>query len=86
MTEHCWLIKYGTYQHLQEEQTLTIAGWNEGVPQMKLGKKATFDITSDYAYDNQEFSGLIPKSSNLIFDVETQTINQTVRACHRGEP
>jgi FKBP-type peptidyl-prolyl cis-trans isomerase len=48
------------------EQTLTIAGWDEGVPQMKLGEKATLDITSDYAYGNQEFPGLIPKNSNLI--------------------
>lgn len=45
---------------------LTTAGWDEGVPQMKLGEKATLDITSDYAYGDQEFPGLIPKNSNLI--------------------
>ncbi|KAJ4348313.1 FK506 binding protein proline rotamase rapamycin-binding protein [Didymosphaeria variabile] len=52
-----------------------IRGWDEGVPQMKLGEKATLDITSDYAYGNQEFPGLIPKNSNLIFEVELQNIN-----------
>ena len=45
---------------------LTMAGWDEGVPQMKLGEKARLDITSDYAYGNKEFPGLIPKNSNLI--------------------
>ncbi|GJC77923.1 FK506-binding protein 1B [Colletotrichum liriopes] len=27
-----------------------IKGWDEGVTQMKVGEKATLDITSDYAY------------------------------------
>ncbi|KAL5411590.1 FK506 binding protein proline rotamase rapamycin-binding protein [Paraphaeosphaeria minitans] len=52
-----------------------IRGWDEGVPQMKLGEKATLDITSDYAYGDQEFPGLIPKNSNLVFEVELQKIN-----------
>jgi FK506-binding protein 1 len=30
-----------------------IKGWDEGVVQMKLGEKATLDITSDYAYGSQ---------------------------------
>lgn len=33
---------------------------------MKLGEKATLDITSDYAYGDQSFPGLIPAHSNLI--------------------
>ena len=27
-----------------------ILGWDEGVVQMKVGEKATLDITSDYGY------------------------------------
>ncbi|KAF1973584.1 putative FK506-binding protein 1 [Bimuria novae-zelandiae CBS 107.79] len=53
-----------------------IKGWDEGVPQMKLGEKATLDISSDYAYGSQDVGGgLIPANSNLIFEVELQKIN-----------
>ena len=30
-----------------------IRGWDEGVVDMKVGEKATLDITSDYAYGSQ---------------------------------
>lgn len=30
-----------------------IKGWDEGVVQMKLGEKASLDITSDFAYGKQ---------------------------------
>lgn len=36
---------------------------------MKLGEKARLDITSDFAYGNQEFPGLIPPNSDLILYV-----------------
>ncbi|KAJ4291068.1 FK506 binding protein proline rotamase rapamycin-binding protein [Kalmusia sp. IMI 367209] len=52
-----------------------IKGWDEGVPQMKLGEKATLDISSDFAYGSQEFPGLIPPNSDLIFEVELKKIN-----------
>jgi FK506-binding protein 1 len=38
------------------EYWLTIAGWDEGVVQMKLGEKARLDITSDFAYGDQYVS------------------------------
>ncbi|KAJ5022704.1 hypothetical protein PSV08DRAFT_323389 [Bipolaris maydis] len=52
-----------------------IKGWDEGVVQMKLGEKARLDITSDFAYGSQEFPGLIPPNSDLIFEVELKKIN-----------
>jgi FK506-binding protein 1 len=32
---------------------LQITGWDEGVTTMKVGEKATLDITSDYAYGDR---------------------------------
>ncbi|KAK1919606.1 FK506 binding protein proline rotamase rapamycin-binding protein [Pyrenophora teres f. teres] len=52
-----------------------IKGWDEGVVQMKLGEKARLDISSDFAYGDQEFPGLIPPHSDLIFEVELKKIN-----------
>ncbi|OAL06660.1 hypothetical protein IQ06DRAFT_236908 [Phaeosphaeriaceae sp. SRC1lsM3a] len=52
-----------------------IKGWDEGVVTMKLGEKARLDITSDFAYGSQEFPGLIPPNSDLIFEVELKKIN-----------
>ncbi|PON27142.1 peptidyl-prolyl cis-trans isomerase fkr-3 [Trichoderma gamsii] len=46
-----------------------IKGWDEGVPQMKLGGKARLDISSDYGYGPRGFPGAIPPNSDLIFDV-----------------
>lgn len=52
-----------------------IKGWDEGVPTMKVGEKATLEISYDYAYGDQGFPGLIPARSDLIFDVELKKIN-----------
>ncbi|EKD20023.1 uncharacterized protein L3040_002300 [Drepanopeziza brunnea f. sp. 'multigermtubi'] len=51
-----------------------IKGWDEGVTTMKVGEKASLDITSDFAYGNRGFPGSIPANSDLIFDVELQKI------------
>lgn len=51
-----------------------IKGWDEGVVQMKLGEKATLDITSDYGYGARGFTGHIPPNADLIFDVELKKI------------
>jgi hypothetical protein len=50
-------------------QLTRATGWDEGVVQMKLGEKARLDITSDFAYGDQEFPGLIPPHSDLILYV-----------------
>ncbi|KAI6085375.1 FK506-binding protein 1B [Hypoxylon rubiginosum] len=46
-----------------------IKGWDEGVLTMKVGEKATLDITSDYGYGARGFTGHIPPNADLIFDV-----------------
>ncbi|KAF2966372.1 hypothetical protein GQX73_g7204 [Xylaria multiplex] len=46
-----------------------IKGWDEGVTQMKVGEKATLDISSDYGYGARGFTGHIPPNADLIFDV-----------------
>ncbi|KAF4592306.1 peptidyl-prolyl cis-trans isomerase fkr-3 [Ophiocordyceps camponoti-floridani] len=51
-----------------------IKGWDEGVTQMKVGEKATLDISSDYAYGSKGFPGHIPPNAELIFDVELKNV------------
>ncbi|RDA95570.1 hypothetical protein CP533_1235 [Ophiocordyceps camponoti-saundersi (nom. inval.)] len=51
-----------------------IKGWDEGVTQMKVGEKATLDISSDYGYGAKGFPGHIPPNSDLIFDVELKNV------------
>ncbi|KAK3944859.1 hypothetical protein QBC46DRAFT_373391 [Diplogelasinospora grovesii] len=46
-----------------------IKGWDEAVLNMKVGEKATLDITSDYGYGERGFHGHIPPRADLIFDV-----------------
>jgi len=52
-----------------------IKGWDEGVPQLSLGQKATLTITPDYAYAERGFPPLIPPDSTLKFEVELLKIN-----------
>ncbi|EMR61820.1 FK506-binding protein 1B [Eutypa lata] len=51
------------------------SGWDEGVTQMKVGEKATLDITSDYGYGARGFTGHIPPNADLIFDVHLKQVN-----------
>ncbi|KAF4458453.1 peptidylprolyl isomerase [Fusarium albosuccineum] len=51
-----------------------IKGWDEGVTQMKVGEKATLDITPDYGYGAAGFPGHIPPNASLIFDVELKKV------------
>ncbi|KUI69043.1 FK506-binding protein 1B [Cytospora mali] len=51
-----------------------IKGWDEGVVQMKVGGKATLDISSDYGYGARGFPGHIPPNSDLIFDVHLKNV------------
>ncbi|KXJ92481.1 FKBP-type peptidyl-prolyl cis-trans isomerase [Microdochium bolleyi] len=51
-----------------------IQGWDEGVPTMKVGEKATLYITSDYGYGARGFGNVIPPNSDLIFDVHLKNV------------
>ncbi|KAI1329737.1 FK506-binding protein 1B [Xylariaceae sp. FL0255] len=51
-----------------------IKGWDEGVVTMKVGEKATLDITSDYGYGSRGFTGVIPANADLIFDVHLKKV------------
>lgn len=52
-----------------------IQGWEEGILQMSLGERATMIVSSDYAYGERGFPGLIPPDSALIFDLKLNVIN-----------
>jgi FKBP-type peptidyl-prolyl cis-trans isomerase len=47
-----------------------IRGWDEGVATMKVGEKARFRITPDYAYGSSGAGDVIPPNATLIFEVE----------------
>ncbi|KAJ6459653.1 hypothetical protein C8R45DRAFT_1056230 [Mycena sanguinolenta] len=47
-----------------------IKGWDEGIPQLSKGTKATLTITPDYGYGARGFPPVIPANSTLIFEVE----------------
>ncbi|KAG7122406.1 FK506-binding protein 1B like [Verticillium longisporum] len=41
---------------------------------MKVGEKATLDISSDFGYGARGFTGHIPPNADLIFDVELKKV------------
>ena len=47
-----------------------IRGWDEGVALMKLGERATLEITADFAYGAEGAPPAIPPNADLVFDVE----------------
>jgi peptidylprolyl isomerase len=47
-----------------------IKGWEIGVKTMKVGEKAEFVLSPDYAYGSQKVSDLIPENSTLTFEIE----------------
>ncbi|KAF3929516.1 hypothetical protein ABW19_dt0202733 [Dactylella cylindrospora] len=53
-----------------------IKGWDEAVPQMKVGEKARLTITPDYGYGARGVGGVIPPNATLIFEVELLEIKQ----------
>ncbi|KAH6856830.1 peptidyl-prolyl cis-trans isomerase fkr-3 [Chaetomium sp. MPI-CAGE-AT-0009] len=51
-----------------------ITGWDEAVLDMRVGERATLDITSDYGYGEKGFHGHIPPNADLIFDVHLKAV------------
>ena len=47
-----------------------IKGWEIGVKTMKVGEKAEFIFSPEYAYGKQKVSELIPENSTLNFEIE----------------
>lgn len=63
------LLNYQPFQYLQGD-TLTIAGWNEGLSYMNQGGRGLLVIPSALAYGEQGIEGFIPPFTPLIYDVE----------------
>ena len=47
-----------------------IPGLDEGLNQLSIGERAKISIPSEKAYGSSGFPGLVPKDSDLVFDVE----------------
>ncbi len=39
---------------------LQFSGWDEGIPQMKLGETALLECSPDYAYGSRGFGSIVP--------------------------
>jgi FKBP-type peptidyl-prolyl cis-trans isomerase FkpA len=51
-----------------------IAGWEQGVAQMKTGDKVKLTIPPELAYGCEGYPGAIPSNSTLVFEVELLSI------------
>ena len=47
-----------------------IVGWDRAVAGTTLGARATFVIPPEMAYGNRGITGVIPRNSTLVFDIE----------------
>lgn len=60
---------YDTGEPIEISLSQVIAGWQEGIPGMKVGGKRRLVIPADKAYGDQA-GGSIPANSDLVFEVE----------------
>jgi FKBP-type peptidyl-prolyl cis-trans isomerase len=51
-----------------------IAGWDQGVAEMKIGDKVKLTIPPELAYGRAGYPGAIPPDSTLVFEVELLSI------------
>ncbi len=51
-----------------------IAGWDQGVAQLKVGDKARLTISPELGYGPRGAGGVIPPNATLIFEVELLAI------------
>jgi peptidylprolyl isomerase len=54
-----------------------IAGWDEGIMEMKVGGMRKLIIPSHLAYGTNGLSGVIPPGADLVFDVELLAVRSS---------